>query len=209
VKAALFLTIGPLVLRGRRSALLILATVLAFSLAGLPLTGGALTKLALKTPFGSGAEAVLATLSSVATALLMTHFLNCITAQRPSNDWNASVSLVRFWPAIALAAILLPWWLYPVVGDASTALQFSNILDGLWPVAVGVGLAIALSRSGMSLPHVPVGDTVVLYERAFRRLLALGPQLETLDHRLRQWPVAGISLLLIVLSLLTATAAGN
>jgi formate hydrogenlyase subunit 3/multisubunit Na+/H+ antiporter MnhD subunit len=209
VKAALFLTIGPLVLRGRRSAPLILATVLAFSLAGLPLTGGALTKLALKTPFGSGAEAVLATLSSVATALLMTHFLNCITAQRPSNDWNASVSLVRFWPAIALAAILLPWWLYPVVGDASTALQFSNILDGLWPVAVGVGLAIALSRSGMSLPHVPVGDTVVLYERAFRRLLALGPQLETLDRRLRQWPVAGISLLLIVLSLLTATAAGN
>src|ERR1700742_4686706 len=42
VKAALFLTIGPLVLRSRRSAPLILATVLAFSLAGLPLTGGAL-----------------------------------------------------------------------------------------------------------------------------------------------------------------------
>lgn len=209
VKAALFLTIGPLVMRGMKSASLILAAVLALSLAGLPLTGGALAKLVLKTPFGSGVEAMLATLSSIATALLMTHLLNCIASVRPSIDWNGSASLVRCWPAIALGAILLPWLLYPVVGDASTALKFGNILDALWPAVVGVGVAIALSRSGLSLPHVPVGDTVVLYERAFRRLVALGPRLETLDGRLRQWPVAGISLLLIVLSLITASIAGN
>jgi hypothetical protein len=140
---------------------------------------------------------------------LMTHFLNCIAAQRPSDDWNGSNSLVRFWLAIALGAILLPWLPYPVVGDASTALEFGNILGGLWPAAGGIGVAIALSLSGLSLPHVPVGDTVVLYERAFGRLLALGPWLERLDGRLRQWPVAGISFLLIVLSLLTATIVGN
>jgi formate hydrogenlyase subunit 3/multisubunit Na+/H+ antiporter MnhD subunit len=209
VKAALFLAIGPLVMRGTKSAPLILAAVLALSLAGLPLTGGTLAKLALKTPFGSGVEAMLANLSSIATALLMTHFLNCVATQRPRIDWNASASLVRFWPALALGAILLPWLLYPVVGDASTALALGNILDGLWPAAVGVGVAIALSRSNLSLPHVPVGDTVVLYERAFRWLIALGPRLEILDGRLRQWPVAGISLLLIVLSLLTASIAGN
>jgi formate hydrogenlyase subunit 3/multisubunit Na+/H+ antiporter MnhD subunit len=209
VKAALFLTIGPLVMRGGVSAPLILAAVLALSLAGLPLTGGALAKFALKTPFGSGVEAMLATLSSIATALLMIHFLNCIRAVRPSIDWNGSASLVRFWPAVALGAILLPWLLYPVVGNASTALEFGNILDGLWPAAIGVGAAVVLSRSGSSLPHVPVGDTVIFYERAFHRLVALGPRLETLDGRLRQWPVAGISLLLIVLSLLTASIAGN
>lgn len=209
VKAALFLIIGPLVMRGTGSAPLILAGVLALSLAGLPLTGGALAKLALKPPFGNGVEAMLATLSSIASALLMTHFLNCIAAQRPSIDWNPPASLLRFWPAIALGAILLPWLLYPVVGDASTALAFGNIFEGLWPAAIGVGVAIALSRSGLSLPHVPVGDTVVLYEDAFRRLLALGPLLETLDGRLRQWPVAGISLLVIVLSLLAASIAGN
>jgi hypothetical protein len=139
----------------------------------------------------------------------MIHFLNCIRAVRPSIDWNGSASLVRFWPAVALGAILLPWLLYPVVGNASTALEFGNILDGLWPAAIGVGAAVVLSRSGSSLPHVPVGDTVIFYERAFHRLVALGPRLETLDGRLRQWPVAGISLLLIVLSLLTASIAGN
>jgi hypothetical protein len=139
----------------------------------------------------------------------MTHLLNCIASVRPSIDWNGSASLVRFWPAIALGAILLPWLLYPIVGNAATALKFGNILDALWPAVVGVGVAIALSRSGLSLPHVPVGDTVVLYERAFRRLLALGPRLERLDGRLRQWPVAGISLLLILLSLITASIAGN
>jgi formate hydrogenlyase subunit 3/multisubunit Na+/H+ antiporter MnhD subunit len=209
VKAALFLTIGPLAMRGTKSAPLILATVLALSLAGLPLTGGTLAKLALKIPFGGEVDAMLATLSSIATALLMIHFLNCIATLRPSIDWNGSASLVRFWPAIALGAILLPWLLYPIVGDASTALKFGDILDALWPAAVGVGAAIMLLRSGSSLPDVPVGDTVVLYERAFRRLVALGPRLETLDGRLRQWPVAGISLLLIVLSLLTASIAGN
>jgi formate hydrogenlyase subunit 3/multisubunit Na+/H+ antiporter MnhD subunit len=209
VKAALFLAIGPLAMRGMKSASLILAAVLALSLAGLPLTGGALAKLALKTLFGSGVEAMLATLSSIATALLMTHLLNCIAAVRPSVDWNGSTSLVRFWPAIALGAILLPWLLYPVVGNASTALKFVNILDGVWPAAIGVGATVVLLRSGSPLPYVPVGDTVVLYERTFRRIVALGPRLETLDGRLRQWPVAGISLLLIVLSLITASIAGN
>jgi formate hydrogenlyase subunit 3/multisubunit Na+/H+ antiporter MnhD subunit len=209
VKAALFLTIGPLVIQRAKSTLVVLATVLALSLAGLPLTGGALAKLALKAPFGNEAEAILTTLSSIATALLMTHLLNCITAQRPGIVWNGPAILVQFWPAIALAAILLPWLLYPAVGEASTSLKPGNILDELWPATVGAGLAMALSRSGLSFPNVPVGDTVVLYERTFRRVLAVGPWLERFDGRLRQWPVAGISLLLIVLFLLTATPAGT
>jgi hypothetical protein len=108
-----------------------------------------------------------------------------------------------------LGAVLLPWALYPVVGDVSKALQLGNVLDALWPVAIGALLAFALSLTGLSFPHVPAGDSVVLYERAFRRLLALGPWLETLEGRLRQWPAAGISLLLVVLSLLTAGIASR
>jgi formate hydrogenlyase subunit 3/multisubunit Na+/H+ antiporter MnhD subunit len=209
VKAALFLTIVPLMVRRRESAALILAAVLALSLAGLPLTGGALAKLVLKATFASGLEAALATLSSIGTALLMSHFLNCIVAQRPSVAEDCPATLVRFWPVIALGAVLLPWALYPAVGDVSKTLQPSNVFDALWPVAVGAVLAIALSRTGLSFPQVPAGDTVVLYERAFRRLLALGPRLETLEGRLRQWPAAGISLLLVVLSLLTAGIASR
>jgi len=94
--------------------------------------------------------------------------------------------------------------LYPVAGDVWKALEFNDLLDGLWPIVVGAALAVALPRSGLSLPRVPVGDTVVLYERAFSRLLSLGPWLERFDSHLRQWTAAGISLLLIVLSLLTA-----
>ena len=209
VKAALFLTIVPLVERGLKSAPLVLAAVLALSLAGLPLTGGALAKLALKTPFSGEAEALLATLSAIGTAILMTHFLNCIAAQQPTSVPDSPASLVRYWPAVALGAILLPWLLYPAVGNVWRALQFGEILDGLWPTAVGFGLGIALSRSGLSLPRVPVGDTVVLYERTFSRILTLGLWLETFDSRLRQWPAAGISLLLIVLSLLTAGIASR
>jgi formate hydrogenlyase subunit 3/multisubunit Na+/H+ antiporter MnhD subunit len=209
VKAALFLSIVPLMARRTESTALILAGALALSLAGLPLTGGALAKLALKTTFASGLQTVLATLSSIGTALLMTHFLNCTVAQQPSIAEDCPATLVRFWPAVVLGAVLLPWAFYPVVGDVSGALQPGNVLDALWPVAVGVVLAIALSRTRLSFPDVPTGDTVVLYERAFRRLLALGPWLETLEGRLRQWPAAGISLLLVVLSLLSAGIASR
>ena len=211
VKAALFLTIGALATSGiRRSPpTFILAALLALSLAGLPLTGGALAKLATKAQFADGLEATLATLSSIATALLMTRFLICLAAPPPGAAEEIPSALVRFWPAVALGAILLPWAFYPAVGDASYALKTGNLFAGLWPVAIGVGLALALGRIGRYLPRVPVGDSIVIEEAAFRRLLNIGPSLETLDARLRQWPAAGVSLLLIILALLTAGLSGR
>ena len=211
VKAALFITIGALATRGIRHShtTFILAALLALSLAGLPLTGGALAKLSTKAQFASGSVAILSTLSSIATALLMTHFLNCLAVPPPGAAQECPSSLVRFWPAVALGAILLPWLFYPVVGDVSNALELDKMLDGLWPVVIGVGLALGLRRIGWSLPRVPVGDSIVLGEGAFRRLLTLGPYIETLDARLRQWPAAGVSLLLVVLALLTAFVSGS
>jgi formate hydrogenlyase subunit 3/multisubunit Na+/H+ antiporter MnhD subunit len=211
VKATLFLTIGALAVRGVRfsSTTFVLAAVLALSLAGLPLTGGALAKLALKAQFASGPAAVLATVSSIGTALLMTHFLTCLGAPPPGAAQECPASLIRFWPAVALGAILLPWAFYPAVADVSNALEFGKVLDGLWPVAVGAGLALLLQRIGWPLPCVPIGDSIFLKERAFHRLLNIGPTLETLDARLRQWPAAGVSLLLIILALLTAGVSGS
>jgi formate hydrogenlyase subunit 3/multisubunit Na+/H+ antiporter MnhD subunit len=210
VKAALFLTIGALATRGIRQSrtTFILAALLALSLAGLPLTGGALAKLATKAQFASGSAAALATLSSIGTALLMTHFMIRLAAPPPGAAQECPVSLIRFWPAVALGAILLPWAFYPEVGDPSYAFEFGNFVDGLWPVALGVGLAFVLRRIRFSL-HVPVGDSVVIEEAAFRRLLSIGPSLETLDAQLRQWPAAGLSLLLIVLALLIAGVSGS
>jgi formate hydrogenlyase subunit 3/multisubunit Na+/H+ antiporter MnhD subunit len=206
VKAALFLTIGALATQGiRRShATFILAALLALSLAGLPLTGGALAKLATKAQFASGSAAALATLSSVGTALLMTHFLICLAAPTSGAAQECPASLIHFWPAVALGAILLPWAFYSAVSEAPYGLEFGDFVDGLWPVALGAGLALVLMRTGRSLPRVAVGDSIVLEEAAFHRLLRIGPSLEALDARLRQWPTAGVSLLMIILALLMA-----
>ncbi|MBR0695520.1 complex I subunit 5 family protein [Bradyrhizobium lablabi] len=212
VKAALFLTIGAFATRGTRLSPVwfALAVALALSLAGLPLTGGALAKLAMKPQFDGGTVGLLATLSSIGTALLMTHFLGCL-AEPPSGAAEECPSgLVRSWPAVALAALLVPWAFYEGVGgDASKALHFGEILDGLWPVVIGVVLALALRRMAWSPPDVPVGDSIVFAERAYLRLLNVGPVFEGLDARLRQWPAAGLSLLLIILSLLTAGVSGR
>jgi len=110
--------------------------------------------------------------------------------------------------AVALGAILLPWLLYPSFGDSTKALEFGKIWEGLWPVLIGVGLALGLKGLGWPLPRVPAGDSIVFFEAAFRRILALGPAFESFDARLRQWPAAGVSLLLIVLALFAATVLG-
>jgi formate hydrogenlyase subunit 3/multisubunit Na+/H+ antiporter MnhD subunit len=211
VKAALFLAIGALAMRGAKlsNASLVLATALALSLAGLPLTGGALAKLALKPEFGGGSAAMLATLSSIGTALLMTHFLIRLAAPLPGAAQECPGNLIRLWSAFALGAILLPWAFYPAVDDVSNALGSSKLIDGLWPVALGAGLALLLWRLDGRLPDAPAGDSIVLVEGAFHRLLQVGPTLEMLDARLRQWPAAGLSLLLIILALLTAGLSGS
>jgi hypothetical protein len=76
-------------------------------------------------------------------------------------------------------------------------------------VALGAGLALLLWRLDWRLPDAPAGDTIVLEEGAFHRLLKVGPTFEMLDARLRQWPVAGVSMLLIILALLTAGVSGS
>ena len=211
VKATLFLTIGALAMPGAKlsNATLVLAAALALSLAGLSLTGGALAKLALKPEFAGGWAAIFATLSSIGTAMLMTHFLIRLAVPVPGAAQECPDSLIRLWPVFALGAILLPWAFCPAVDDVSNALGFGKLLDGLWPVALGVGLTLMLRQLGWSLPDAPVGDTIVLEEGAFQRLLKIGPTFEMLDARLRQWPVAGVSLLLIILALLTAGVSGS
>jgi formate hydrogenlyase subunit 3/multisubunit Na+/H+ antiporter MnhD subunit len=205
VKAALFLTIGALAARATPVSgwPLVLAGALALSLAGLPLTGGALAKLASKAQFYAGWPAILATLSSIGSAALMTHFVARLASPEGAQEsaTETPAALARLWPALALGALVLPWFFAAHPGDA---LQPDKIWDGLWPVATGAALVFLLWGSGLSLPQIPAGDSVTFYERGFARLIQLGPAFEKLDARLRQWPAAGVSLLLIVLALLAA-----
>lgn len=104
---------------------------------------------------------------------------------------------------------LLPWLVSAATGDASKALQPTELLSGLWPVALGAALALGLRGVGDRLPHVPAGDGAVLFEAGFRRLMAAGPKFEALEASLRQWPLAGVAFLAIVLAMLGASLSGR
>jgi hypothetical protein len=94
----------------------------------------------------------------------MTYFLHRVAAQQPGSFRDCPASFVRYWPPVAISAILLPWLLYPVVGDVWKALEFGNLLDGIWPVVVGAALAIAWSRLAYHSLSFPL--ETLLYERA-------------------------------------------
>ena len=206
VKSALFLVIGALAAKGARLRGWALALVgaLALSLAGVPFTGGALAKLAAKPQFAGAWASGLATLSSIGSAWLMTHFLAHLDNSPREAAAETPPAIVAIWPALALGAILLPWLLYSAVDDVAKALQPAALWDGLWPVVLGAGLVLAQRRLDWRLREIPVGDGIVVYEAAFKRLMTLGPGLEAADARLRQWPTAGVLFLLTILALLGA-----
>ncbi len=130
VKGALFLAVGVAAATDfRRDRLtLILMAALALSLAGLPFTGGALAKLAVKDPLGDGLAASLANASAAGSALLMLHFLARLVRTASRGGQPAAPGLARFWPAIAIGALFIPWLLYPAVGDLRDAVEHRQAL---------------------------------------------------------------------------------
>jgi formate hydrogenlyase subunit 3/multisubunit Na+/H+ antiporter MnhD subunit len=194
VKGALFLAIGVSATGGPRLWLVLVpAAVLALGLGGLPLTGGMLAKLALKVPLGEGVVATLATISAAGSTLLMLHFLRRL-AQTTQRD---PAALMRPWLIMAVAAVAVPWLLYPMVEREGllAALAPRVLWAASWPVLAGGILAIGLWRWGNRLPRVPEGDVVVAGEAAMHGIAAWGEALERADGWLRGWPVASLSLL--------------
>jgi len=86
-------------------------------------------------------------------------------------------------------------------GTLPDPLAPSVLWKALWPVLLGAVLAVALWRWVRRLPHVPPGDIVVAIDGAVKLALAWGKAMERTDSTLRQWPVAGVSLLLLTLAL--------
>jgi formate hydrogenlyase subunit 3/multisubunit Na+/H+ antiporter MnhD subunit len=115
VKGGLFLAVGAGAQTSGRGLWLVLlpAAVLALGLGGLPLTGGALAKLAIKGTLGDGVVGTLATLSAIASTVLMLHFLHRLAAEAPRDSQRAApIGFVLPWLVIAFAAVALPWALY-------------------------------------------------------------------------------------------------
>jgi multicomponent Na+:H+ antiporter subunit D len=111
--------------------------------------------------------------------------------------------------ALALCSLLLGFAaLGPVPRDTlSNPLAPEELWSALVLVLGGGVLAIGL---GHRLPPAPVGDVVVAVVGPARRaVVALGRMLERSDGVLRQWPVAGLSLLALTILFGTAMLAGR
>ena len=206
VKAGLFLTVGAIAaLDGRaRTLALIIAALLGLSLAGLPLTGGALAKLALKDLFGEGAAGAASQLSAAATTALMLVFVIQLARSPAAERVGAPTGRLWSWAALAIAAFLVPWLMFAAVGSPAEALEPAKLWDAVWPMLIGAAVAAGVWAVGDRLPRIPAGDIVVAEEAAFRASLSLGAAFERADRGLREWPAAGLALLMVALALAAA-----
>ncbi len=206
VKGALFLAVGVAAASGTQILrwVLVPAAVLALALGGLPLTGGAVTKYAIKGPLGDGLAGTLSLASAAGTTLLMLHFLVCLKAHGAQDPAaRAGIGLKAPWLLLAVAALAVPWALYLGIavprGLLPSVMTPAAVWAALWPVLVGVALAAALWRWGARLPRVPEGDIAAVIEPLTRAAPGWGRAFERADAALRRWPVAGVALLLVVL----------
>lgn len=211
VKGALFLSVGVVAATGSRHLwpMLLPAGIIAVGLGGLPLTGGGLAKIVVDGPLGDGTASKIATVSAIGTTLLMLQFLRCL-ANSVSQNPEAKASAGLIWPWLATAAVSLavPWILFLAVpsGALPDPLAPAALWKALWPVLVGAILAVALWRWPRWLPTVPEGDIVVALDAATKMAVASGKAMERIDGALGQWPVAGVSLLVLTIALVAVLA---
>lgn len=222
VKGALFLSVGLLAHGAGRRGVLAVAALLGASLAGLPLTAGALAKLAVKGPLGEGLAATLAGLSAVGTLLLVLRFLYLAVAQAREAPAAAAAPrrMTLAFAAVALAALVLPWLLYAglLQQPLGYALRPPALWSALWPALPGLLLAAAAWRLRLSGGAVPVGDVAAWVASAWEARPQPPPTsaqerprpadmpgraaaLERWALRLADWPVAAAGLAVLALVL--------
>ncbi len=168
-KSALFLSVDIARHSPRTARLMMWWPALA--LAGAPLTSGALAKVLLKSGLAEAPDlfepAML--LSSVATTLLMIHFLRLAWPERET-DSKAFARSTLPWQCSILAVIILPWlvaaWLLPEA--VLRPFQPGYLAETLLPVLLGV-ILVLLGRRLLPThprPTVPEGDLIALFPRA-------------------------------------------
>jgi hypothetical protein len=142
----------------------------------------------------------------------MFHFLQRLKSSAPQDpDASAPIGLGFAWLAIAFAAVVLPWALYPriVGGSFHDALGLKELWSAFWPVLIGGLLSVGLGRYAHKLPRIPAGDVLVIAESAMPAARNLAAAMEGFDRRLREWPVASLLLLALTIVLVGAMFAGR
>jgi len=104
---------------------------------------------------------------------------------------------------LALCSMLLgliPWSSYLPAVTASSVPALATLSSALWLILGGAALAILLGQWGGVLARLPAGKLLGASIGPIRIVaLAIGRAIERLDAMLRQWPVAGISLVLLTI----------
>ena len=161
------------------------------------MTGGALTKLALKAVFGSDLPATLSGLSAAGTTLLMLHFMRLMIGPVMRNPAAAPIRLTSPYLVLTGLSVVIPWVLYPVATGASRfgALALVALWGSLWPVLLGVLLAALL---------YPVRDYITQIPHRYPRPIGVrrvairyGEVIENVEAELRRWQTATVSILLV------------
>ncbi len=216
-KGALFLLVGVMLAVGNmRHRVLCLgcAAAVAASVAGFPLTGGALAKAAVK-PGLTDAVVLAVSLSSVVTSLILVWFLRKLwllaPSRAPSAGFPSRFALSALAGALAFAGPWLLWteWTGRQMGYPLSA---SSIFDATWPVAAAIPFALVLLRR--SPRTVPPGDLLLLLPawhpvsvalpdqvplgRGERVLRALPRTIAGADRNLIRWTVSGALLPILV-----------
>lgn len=164
-KGALFLGVGvaQAVSGPARRWVLGGLALLGLTIAGAPLTGGALVKAALKGA-GAGPGLTLAlSLAAVSSTLVIVRFLHLMAPPEAGAHAHGGARLWGPWAGLAVLAFASVWALAPEAA-VGKVLSLGGAWAALWPVLVGAGVgALALrarQRTGQ-LPEVPTGDLAV------------------------------------------------
>ncbi|CAH1659190.1 complex I subunit 5 family protein [Chelatococcus asaccharovorans] len=203
VKGALFLAVGILAATGgpRLRPVFLLTAILALSLGGMPLTSGALAKLATKPMLGYGFLSLAMALAGAGSTLLMLHFLITVAGDMKRDPGSrAPLGQIGPWLVVALASLVIPWSLYPgLTGEPLTSLLTPEALWKVtWPMLLGGVAMLIVRRLPWLSGSIPEGDIVVLAEAGEPAVRRVVTGITLADDHLRRWSTAGLWLIGLV-----------
>ncbi|MFM9849718.1 MAG: complex I subunit 5 family protein [Hyphomicrobiaceae bacterium] len=174
-KALLFLGVSMLGVTSKTACVAVAAGMMlpALALAGAPLTSGAVAKAELKAAViaaGWNSLTFPLSLAAVATTLVM---LRTLYLARHASEAGAHAPNTGMWAGWWLLVIgcAAPIWFFPQA-RANFGISLAALANALWPILLGLGLAVAGWRARWSIDRIslPPGDLLVPLLRAWPRV---------------------------------------